>query len=135
MANRSVNLSILLGTIGRDAETTHVGNGTAVTKFSIATSRRWKDQQSGEWKEDTTWTNIVAWRMEGLAPYLLKGKQVHVTGRIQTRSYEDKEGKKVYVTEVVADEIVLCGGGSKDQHDKPQQSAQSADDDDMSVPF
>lgn len=82
-----------------------------MTKFSVATSRRWKDQQSGEWKEETDWSNIVLWKAENLANYLQKGKQVYVEGRLRSRSYEDKDGKKVYTTEVVADEVLLLGSG------------------------
>lgn len=110
MASRSVNKVILVGHLGRDAEVAFTASQTSVTKFSVATSRRWKDQQSGEWKEDTNWTNVVLWRAENLAPYLTKGKQVYVEGRLQTRSYEDKDGKKVYTTEVVADDVILLGG-------------------------
>jgi single-strand DNA-binding protein len=76
----------------------------------VATNRRWKDKQSGEWKEETDWTNVVLWQSENLAQYLTKGKQVYVEGRIQTRSYEDKDGKKVYATEVVAEDVILLGG-------------------------
>ncbi|HWE51632.1 MAG TPA: single-stranded DNA-binding protein [Bryobacteraceae bacterium] len=110
MASRSVNKVILVGHLGRDAETKFTPSGAAVTKFSVATNRRWKDQQSGEWKEETDWTNVVLWRSENLANYLTKGKQLYVEGRLQTRSYEDKDGKKVYTTEVVADEVILLGG-------------------------
>src|SRR4029077_20225530 len=109
MASRSVNKVILLGNLGRDAETSFTASQTAVTKFSVATSRRWKDQQSGEWKEETNWSNIVLWRGENVAPYLTKGTKVYVEGRLNTRSYEDKDGKKVWVTEVVADEVILVG--------------------------
>jgi single-strand DNA-binding protein len=110
MASRSVNKVILVGNLGRDAETKFIPSGVAVTKFSVATSRRWKDQQTGEWKEETDWVNVVLWRAENLANYLTKGKQVYVEGRLQTRSYEDKDGKKVYATEVVADDVILLGG-------------------------
>ena len=110
MASRSVNKVILIGHLGRDAETAFTASQTSVTKFSVATSRRWKDQQSGEWKEDTNWTNVVLWRAENLAQYLTKGKQVYVEGRLQTRSYDDKDGQKKYVTEVVADDVILLGG-------------------------
>jgi single-strand DNA-binding protein len=110
MASRSVNKVILIGHLGRDAETAFTASQTAVTKFSVATNRRWKDQQTGDWKEETNWTNIVLWRSENLAQYLTKGKQVYVEGRIQTRSYEDKDNKKVYVTEVVAEDVILLGG-------------------------
>ncbi len=107
---RSVNKVILIGNLGRDAETKFTPSGAAVTRFAVATTRNWKDQQSGEWKEETNWTNVTVWRQENLANYLTKGKQVYIGGRLQTRSYEDKDGKKVYATEVVADEIILLGG-------------------------
>ena len=110
MASRSVNKVILVGHLGRDAETKFTPGGAAVTRFSVATSRRWKDQQSGEWKEETDWSNVTLWRAENLSQYLTKGKQVYVEGRLQTRSYEDKDGKKVYATDVVADEVILLGG-------------------------
>jgi single-strand DNA-binding protein len=126
MASRSVNKVILIGHLGRDAETAYTASQTAVTKFSVATNRRWKDQQSGEWKEETNWTNVVLWRGENLSPYLTKGKQVYVEGRIQTRSYDDKEGKKVYTTEVVAEDVILLGGrgegGGPDEYSQETQS-------------
>jgi single-strand DNA-binding protein len=111
MASRSVNKVILLGHLGKDAETKFTPAGAAITKFAVATNRRWKDQTSGEWKEETDWANVVLWRGEGVSPYLLKGKQVYVEGRLQTRTYEDKDGKKQYFTEVVADQVILTSGG------------------------
>ena len=107
---RSVNKVIVLGHLGKDAETNFTQSGVAVTKFSVATSRRWKDSQSDEWKEETDWHNVVLWRSENLANYLTKGKQVYVEGRLQTRSYEDRDKVKRYVTEIVADEVILLGG-------------------------
>ena len=107
---RSVNKVILIGNLGRDAETKFTPAGIARTTFSIATTRRWKDQTTGDWKDETDWHNIVLWRSENLANYLLKGKQVYLEGRLQTRNYEDKDGKKVYATEVVAEEVMLLGG-------------------------
>jgi len=109
MASRSVNKVILVGHLGRDAETKFTPSGSAATRFSVATSRRWKDQQTGDWKEETNWTNVVVWRQENLANYLVKGKQVYVEGRLRTHSYDDKDGKKVYATEVVADDVLLLG--------------------------
>jgi single-strand DNA-binding protein len=110
MASRSVNKVILIGNLGRDAETKFTPSGAAVTRFAVATTRSWKDQQTNEWKEETNWTNVVLWRQENLANYLTKGKQIYVEGRLQTRSYDDKDGKKVYTTEVVAEEVILLGG-------------------------
>ncbi len=110
MASRSVNKVLLIGNLGRDAETKFTPSGAAVTRFSVATKRSWKDKASNEWKEETNWTNVTVWQQESLANYLTKGKQVYVEGRLQTRSYDDKDGKKVYATEVVADEVILLGG-------------------------
>ena len=122
MASRSVNKVILLGHLGKDAETRFTSGGAARTTFSVATSRRWKDKETGEWKEETDWHNVVLWRQENLANYLTKGKQVYVEGRLQTRSYEDKDGKKVYSTEVVADDVLLLGsrGGETTGQDESQ---------------
>lgn len=110
MASRSINKVILLGHLGKDAETKFTPSGVAVTNFTLATSRRWKDQQSGEWKEETEWHRIVMWRSENVSNYLLKGKQVYIEGRLQTRSWEDKDGQKRYTTEVVCDDLILLGG-------------------------
>jgi single-strand DNA-binding protein len=113
MASRSVNKVILLGHLGKDAETKFTPSGVAKTTFSVATNRRWKDQQSGDWKEETTWTNVVLWRSENLANYLLKGKQVYVEGRLDNRSWEDQQGQKRYITEVVADDVILLSSGGR----------------------
>ncbi len=126
MASRSVNKVILVGHLGKDAETRYTPSGTPVTNFTLATSRRWKDQQSGEWKEETEWHRIVYWRAENVASYLLKGKQVYLEGRLQTRSYEDKDGKKVYTTEVVCEDLILLGSGRGDAPGGPSEYAQPA---------
>lgn len=107
---RSVNKVILIGNLGKDAETRFTPQGVPVTSFSVATTRRWKDQATGDWKDETNWSNVVLWRQENVANYLTKGKQVYVEGRLQTRSYDDKDGNKRYVTEVVADDVILLGG-------------------------
>ncbi len=111
---RGLNKVMLIGNLGRDAETRHTPSGAAVTNFSIATARRIKDQ-SGEWRDETDWHDIVLWRGENVAPYLLKGTQVYVEGRLQTRSWEDQSGQKKYRTEVVVDGnqglMLLSGGG------------------------
>jgi single-strand DNA-binding protein len=110
MASRSVNKVILLGHLGKDAETKFTASGVPRSTFTLATNRRWKDKQSGEWKEETDWHNIVLWESENVANFLLKGKQVYIEGRLQSRSWEDKEGQKRYITEVVCSELVLLGG-------------------------
>ena len=114
MASRSVNKVILIGHLGKDAETKFTPSGISISRFSLATNRRSKDSQSGEWKDITDWHNIAMWRTENVANFLLKGKQIYVEGRLETRSWEDKEGQKKYMTEVVceAQSLVLLGGGS-----------------------
>lgn len=114
---KSVNKVILIGTLGKDPELKYTPQGTAVTKFSMATNESFKDKQSGEWKERTEWHNIVCWQRtaEVAAEYLKKGRKVYIEGRLTTRSWDDKEtGQKKYMTEVVANDLVLLGdrGGS-----------------------
>lgn len=150
---RSVNKVILLGTLGKDPELKYTPQGTAVTKFSMATNESYKDKQSGEWKESTEWHNIVCWQRtaEVAAEYLKKGRQVYIEGRIHTRSWDDKDGQKKYMTEIVANELVMIGGkregeassgGSRSasgfdqrppkENDHVAQSAQITDED---IPF
>jgi len=123
MASRSVNKVILIGNLGKDAESKFTPNGTSVATFSIATSWRQKDQQTGEWKDQTDWHNIKLWRSENVVPYLTKGTQVYIEGRLSTRSYE-KDGKKQYFTEVVAEELILLGGRRGETSGGPEYSQQ-----------
>ena len=111
MASRSVNKVILLGNLGKDAETKFTASGSAVSNFTLATSRRWKDKQTGEIKEETDWHRCVLWDSERVSTFLLKGKQIYIEGRLRTRSYDDKDQQKRYVTEVVCAELILLGGG------------------------
>jgi len=111
--SRSVNKVVLLGHVGRDAETSFTPNGIAVTKFSVATNHRFKSQSSDEWVEETNWTNVILWRNENLATYLTAGQQVYLEGRLQNRSYEDKEGRRVFISEMISEEIVLLGGNKE----------------------
>lgn len=108
---RSVNRVTLLGHLGKDPELKYTPSGQAVTKFSMATSERWKDK-NGEWQDRTEWHNIVLWAKmaETANQYLSKGSQVFIEGRLQTRSWDDKEGKKHYMTEIIAQDMVLLGG-------------------------
>lgn len=104
----SVNKAILVGNLGKDPELRYTPSGTAVCTFSIATSERFKNKQ-GEQQDRTEWHNIVVWA--GLAEicgkYLTKGKQVYIEGRIQNRSYDDRDGNKRYITEIVANEMQM----------------------------
>ena len=106
----SLNKVLLIGNLGKDPELRYTPDGLAILKFSIATSEYFNDK-SGNKSEKTTWHNIVAFGKMGqnLANYLNKGKQVFVEGRISNRSYDDKDGNKKYITEIVATNIVLLG--------------------------
>ncbi len=109
---RGLNKVTLIGNLGKDPELKYTNSGVAVATFSLATSDSWKDQE-GNMQERTEWHNIVAWRKlaEICGQYLKKGSQVYIEGKIQTRSYNDKEGVKKYITEIVADQLLMLGGG------------------------
>ncbi len=112
---KSVNKVILLGNLGKDPEVKFTPQGTAVAKFSLATNERFKDKD-GNWQDRTEWHNIVAWARlaEICGEYLKKGGKVYIEGRIQTRSWDDKEtGQKKYMTEIVAQDLVLLSGRSE----------------------
>ena len=108
---RGLNKVMLIGNLGRDPEMRYTPTGKPVTAFSLAVNRSWSTAE-GERREDAEWFNIVAWGelAERCNKYLRKGERVYVEGRLQTRNYEDKEGKKVYITEVVAEDVLLLGG-------------------------
>ena len=99
----SLNRVSLIGNIGKDPETKFTTNNIAVTNFSIATQHSYKGKD-GNWVNNTDWTNIVAWQLSDfIRDSLVKGSKVYVEGRLTTRSYDDKDGNKRYVTEVIAD--------------------------------
>ena len=106
-----VNKAIIVGNLGRDPELRFTASGRAVAKFPVATSERWTDQD-GQKQERTEWHNIVVWgkQAETCGQYLSKGRQVYVEGGIRTRSYDDKDGNKRYITEIVARDVRFLGG-------------------------
>ena len=122
MAERSVNKAILVGRLGSDAETRFTQNGTPVSRVSLAMNRQWTDSDK-QVHEETDWMSIVIWKKENLATYLTKGTKLYVEGRLQTRSYDDKEGVKRYVTEVVAENLVLLGGAANGNSNGNERSA------------
>ena len=121
-----MNRAILIGNLGADPELKILQGGQAVLQFSLATSETWIDKQSNEKREKTEWHRVVMWgkRAEALAKILEKGKTVWVEGRIQTRSWEDKEGNKRYSTEINASDLGLLGGGKGDRGGQHEQSGQ-----------
>ena len=120
---KSLNRAMLIGNLGRDPELRYTASGVAVATFSIATNESWKDAE-GAVQERTEWHNIVAWRKlaEFCGEYLRKGRKIYIEGKIQTRNYDDKNtGVKKYVTEIVADNILLLD--SKPQGEGPSYAA------------
>ena len=119
MAGKSLNKVTLIGNLGRDPELSYTTSGVAVARFSVATGERWKDD-SGNVQERTEWHNIVAWRKlaEICGQYLKKGSKVYIEGKLQTRSWDDKNtGTKRYATEIIANDLIMLdargeGGGS-----------------------
>lgn len=108
----------MIGNVTRDAELKFLPNGSPKLTFSLATNRRWKDRATEEWKEEVTYHNILHWGGENLANFLVKGKQLAVSGRLSNRKYE-KDGVTHYITEVIADDILLLGGGGSQQEAAP----------------
>ncbi|MBW2609405.1 MAG: single-stranded DNA-binding protein [Deltaproteobacteria bacterium] len=111
----SVNKAILLGNLGADPEVRYTPAGTAVANFNLATHEQWTNKD-GEKEEKTEWHRIVAWARLGeiCGEYLRKGSQVYIEGRIQTRSWEDRDGNKRYTTEIVAQAMQMLGSAIKE---------------------
>lgn len=131
----TLNQVNLIGRLGGDPELKYTQSGTVVANFSMATNRVWKDQE-GNKQEETDWHRIVLWRKlaEIAGEYLKKGSQVAIIGRLQTRSWEDeKNGITRYMTEVIAEQLVMLGSKNDNQgsyHQEPaDMTARSATDD------
>ncbi len=120
-----VNKVIIVGRLGKDPEVRYTPSGAAVANFTVATSEEWKDRDSGEKQERTEWHRIVAWRRLGeiCGEYLHKGKEVYIEGRLQTRSWEDRDGNTRYTTEIVAQNMQMLGSpGKKGRAESPDES-------------
>ena len=107
-----VNKVILVGYLGADPDMRYTPSGQGVCELRLATSESWNDK-NGQRQERTEWHRIVVWgkRAEVCSKYLAKGRQVFVEGRIQTRTYDDKDGNKRYMTEIIANDVQFLGGG------------------------
>ena len=130
----SLNKVMIIGNLGRDPEMCYTPAGQAVTQFTVAVNRNFKDGQ-GEWQEETEWFRVVVWRdaAERAAEQLRKGSKVYCEGRLQTRQWEDREGQKRYTTELIADRVVNLerrsqegGGGDFGGGDESFASARPA---------
>jgi len=145
----SVNKAILVGNVGKDPEVRHLEGGISVARFTLATSESYKNK-AGEQVKNTEWHNIVAWRQlaELAEKYIHKGSQIYIEGKITNRQYDDKEGNKRYISEIVADNIRLLGrkedspapppynGPVRNQSDQvpvnpPEEQDRSAEGDDL----
>lgn len=142
----SVNKVILIGRLGKDPELRYTQSGSGVANFSLATDRSWKGQD-GEKQRETTWHNIVVWgkRAEVVKEYFSKGKQIYIEGRIVNRSYDDKEGNKKYISEVVLEDFAFIDGDKKESREddeapempteEEEEEKTGSEDDDDSLPF
>lgn len=108
----SINKVILIGNLGRDPEVRYTPSGAAICNVSIATTRNWKDKNSGEKVEETEWHRVVFYdRLAEIAgEYLKKGRPLYVEGRLKTRKWTDKDGAEKYTTEIIAEQMQLLGG-------------------------
>jgi single-strand DNA-binding protein len=129
---RGVNKVILVGNLGRDPEVRYSPNGQAVANVTLATSESWKDKTSGEKQEKTEWHRVVFFgRLAEIAgEYLKKGAQIYIEGRLQTRKWQDKDGKDRYTTEIVANDMQMlgsrAGAGAPSDNFNQDQPAENA---------
>ncbi len=135
--SRGLNKVMIIGHLGRDPEMRYTPSGRPVTTFTVATSRSW-NTVDGERHQETEWFNVVAWGnlAEICKQYLIKGQQVYIEGRLQTRKWEDKEGNKHSSVEIVANEMMMLGerrdSGANNNHqadlaDSPEVPASDED--------
>ena len=140
----SVNKVILVGNLGADPEAKYLPSGDAVANIRLATTDKYKDKASGEWKETTEWHRVAFFGRlaEVVNEYLKKGSSCYIEGKIRTRKWTDKDGAEKYSTEIVADQMQMLGGraeGGQQQTAKPakqqRQAAPAGDMDDDLPPF
>ncbi len=140
----SVNKVILIGNLGKDPEIRHTASGAPVANFSIATNEAWNNKD-GQREERTEWHRVVAFGKlaDICGQYLKKGKQVYIEGRLQTRSWEDRDGNKRYTTEIVASTMKMLGRAGEEptesyappiQEGRPSGGPSSGPEDD-DIPF
>jgi single-strand DNA-binding protein len=135
---RGVNSIHILGNLGKDPEIRYSSGGTAVANFSVAVGE--KKKVDGEWQDHTEWFNVVLFgkTAETAGEWLKKGSGVYVSGRLQTRSYDGKDGEKRYITEVVGDNMRMVGGKSAENEPgtpKGEPKPPPPDDKDDGLPF
>ena len=139
----SLNRVMLIGRVGKDPETRHLSNGDVVANFSLATSEKWTDKQTGEAREDTEWHTCVAFRKlaEIISQWTRKGALMYIEGRIKTQKWKDKEGVERYSTKVYVDRMQMLGGTPKSESTEQKPAKAEApkqgnfDDLDDDIPF
>jgi single-strand DNA-binding protein len=121
----SINKVMILGRLGTDPEIRYTPSGSAVCNFSVATSESWTDKNSGQKNEKTEWHRIVVWgkQAENCHKYLAKGRQAFIEGKLQTRSWDDKDGNKKYTTEIVSSNVQFIGGSPSTGDDASNYSS------------
>lgn len=125
-----VNRAIILGNLGQNPEIRTMQNGDLVANISVATSERWQDKQSGEWRENVEWHRIILFRRlaEIAEQYLKKGSKVYIEGKLKTRKWQDKNGQERYITEIQGDSLQMLDSrqeGQNAQANAPTQQAQA----------
>ena len=138
MATRCINKVILIGNLGKDPELRYTSSGVAVASFTLATNESWKDPE-GNVQERTQWHNIVAWRKlaEICGEYLKKGSKIYLEGKLQYRNYDDKNGVKRYITEIVIDEMLMLDNkpGTQTPAEGAPQREETAQEPGSDLPF
>lgn len=127
----------LLGTLGHDPSLKWLPSGDAVCNFSVATSDEWKDKQTGEKKSKTEWHKIVAYGKTGeiIKEYFFKGGVILIEGKLQTRSWEGKDGEKKSATEIVVSSFTFCGKNGEKKDERGEEEQRRPEDDSDSIPF
>jgi len=134
----SVNKVILLGRVGSDPEVKYMPSGNAVLNLSIATNRKFKNQESGSYEDKTEWHRVVFFNKpaETIGQYIKKGQQLYVEGRLQTRKWQDKDGVEKYSTDIISDNFTFIGSKSDtaDNNQFENKSSKNSDDFNQDVP-
>ena len=125
----SVSKENILGRVVADPEVKYMPNGTAITQLSLATNRKTKNPESGDWEDKTEWHRVVFFdkRAEAIGQYVKKGRELYVEGRLQTRKWQDKDGNDKYTTEIIASEFSFIGSKSGSNEDDFSNKEKSPD--------
>jgi single-strand DNA-binding protein len=136
MSRGTVNKVILVGRLGADPELKYTPSGRAIANFSMATNESWKDRD-GNPQEKTEWHRVTAWGKlaEIIGEWLKKGSSVYIEGKLQTRSYDDSNGVKRYITEVVAGSLEMLGNGRKEENQYSEEPESGIPPEEDDLPF